>query len=97
SRAEAWIETSSLLIALLLEGVASRAEAWIETRSGAGSDLLPKVPPLISRVRVCHGARPGGIAQAAWQHRRASARLSRCAAAHGCNRRASCTAPPWRG
>lgn len=46
-------------------------------------DVLPKTPPVITGVRGYHRALAGGAAQPAWQHRRASARLSRYAAAHG--------------
>ncbi|MEO6153649.1 MAG: site-specific DNA-methyltransferase [Croceibacterium sp.] len=60
-------------------------------------DVLPFSHPLISRVLGCQDALAGGVAQPAWQHRRASARLSRYAAAHGCSRRASCAAPTAHG
>ena len=60
-------------------------------------DVLPKAPPLISRVRGCQDALTGGVAQRAWQHRRASARLFHYAVAHGCNRRAMSSALPAHG
>ena len=56
-------------------------------------DVLPKALPVITGVRGWYGAPRGGVAQPAWQHRRASARLFRYAVAHGCSRRATTAAP----
>lgn len=66
-------------------------------RNARDRDVLPKAPRLISRVRGCQDALTGGFAQRAWQHRRASARLSRYAVAHGCSRGASRSAPSGHG
>src|SRR3546814_5582135 len=52
------------------------------------NDVLPKALPVITGVRGWYGAPRGGVAQPAWQHRRASARQHHYAAAHGCSRRA---------
>src|SRR3546814_9538240 len=47
------------------------------------NDVLPKPIPVITGVRGWYGAARGGVAQPAWQHRRASARQHPYAAAHG--------------
>ena len=60
-------------------------------------DVLPKALPVITGVRGWYGAPRGGVAQPAWQHRRASARQHRCAGAHGCSRRARAAAPSGHG
>src|SRR3546814_10511727 len=62
-----------------------------------GSDVLPKALPVITGVRGWYGAPRGGVAQPAWQHRRASARQHHYAAAHGCSRRARAAAPSGHG
>ncbi|MDB5662224.1 MAG: hypothetical protein JWN59_562 [Sphingomonas bacterium] len=64
--------------------------------NGLTPDVLPFSPPGKTIVRGCHGAHRGGCAQPAWQHRRASARLSRYAVARGCSRLARAAAPSGR-
>ncbi|WP_241721453.1 hypothetical protein, partial [Porphyrobacter sp. GA68] len=51
---------------------------WLSSNPSAYTerDVTPFSPPVISRVRGYHRALAGGVAQPAWQHRRASARLS---------------------
>src|SRR3546814_3719349 len=61
------------------------------------NDVLPKALPVITGVRGWYGAPRGGVAQPAWQHRRASARQHHYAAAHGCSRRARAAAPSGHG
>ncbi|MCW2351798.1 hypothetical protein [Sphingobium sp. B12D2B] len=51
-------------------------------RKAAELDVLPKVPPLISRVRGCHGAHLGKVAQAAWQHHFPRVSKGRTACSH---------------
>ena len=53
-------------------------------RDAVDGDVLPFSPPVITGVRGWYGARRGGVAQPAWQHRRALARLSHYAVAHCC-------------
>ena len=60
-------------------------------------DVLPKALPVITGVLGWYGAPRGGVAQPAWQHRRASARQHRYAAAHGCSRLARAAAPSEHG
>src|SRR3546814_6602508 len=62
-----------------------------------GSDVLPQALPVITGVRGWYGAPRGGVAQPAWQHRRALARQHHYAAAHGCSRRARAAAPSGHG
>jgi hypothetical protein len=65
--------------------------------TSTSSDVLPKGLPVIPGVRGWYGAHRGGVAQPAWQHRRALARRSRYPVAHGCSRRGPAATRSGRG
>ncbi len=104
-----WLRAAEALTAEAMPSYGHPTDAdarfWIIERLYGGSDprnhpardVLPKALPVITGVRGWYGAPRGSVAQPAWQHRRASARQHRYAAARGCSRRARAAAPSGHG